>query len=427
MTEFLHIPLEQIHVERDERQRREIDVGDLLTSIKSRGVLVPIIVDRAAKDDKTFRLVAGERRLTASRELGLATIPARLFTDLPPVEAKIIELEENIKRAALPWKDEARAIRELHILHTAQDPFWTQVQTAEILGLSKGHVSYSINVANELDSGNKFVAQAPGLRAAVNIVSRRDSRMIDDAMNDLLGETKAETVHPESILQADFHEWAETYSGAPFNLIHCDFPYGIGHDKSDQGGSTTVHQTYEDSEETYWQLCQTLAINRDRLISPSAHIIFWLSSDIRRQYETLQFFAATAPDLDFQTVPIIWVKSDNRGILPDPTRGPRRIFETALLASRGDRQILRAVSNAYSCPTSKEIHQSEKPEPMLRHFFQMFVDDNTRLLDPTCGSGAALRAAESLGAGFVLGLEVQEEFVEPARTALRKARTLRDA
>lgn len=422
MNEFLHIPLDQILIDRDARQRREIDVSDLLSSVAARGVLVPVIV---TQDGELFRLIAGERRYTAAKQLNHPTIPARLFENLPPLEAQIIELEENIKRHNLSWQDEARAIREIHKIYLSQDPSWSQSRTAENLGLSQGHISHCINVANELDAGNKFVAQAQGIRAAINVVSRRDNRLIADAMNDLLDSPKP-IEQEESILHANFHEFAKNYSGPLFNLIHCDFPYGINHDKSDQGGSTTVYQSYSDSEETYWNLCHTLATYRNKLIAQSAHIVFWLSSDIRRQFETIEFFKTHAPDLDFQTVPIIWLKSDNRGILPDPTRQPRRIFETALIASCGDREILRAVSNAYACPTSKEIHQSEKPEPMLRHFFQMFVDSNTRLLDPTSGSGSSLRAAESLGAQYVLGLEIQEEFVQASRSALRRARNLRN-
>jgi len=51
---------------------------------------------------------------------------------------------------------------------------------------------------------------------------------------------------------------------------------------------------------------------------------------------------------------------------------------------------------------------------MLRHFMEMFVDENTTLLDPTCGSASALRAAESLGARHVLGLEKDEEYAKGA-------------
>ena len=69
---------------------------------------------------------------------------------------------------------------------------------------------------------------------------------------------------------------------------------------------------------------------------------------------------------------------------------------------------------------------SEKPEPMLRHFFGMLVDENTVLLDPTCGSGSALRAANSLGARFVLGLERNAEFAGIAQDALARARKLKE-
>jgi hypothetical protein len=38
----------------------------------------------------------------------------------------------------------------------------------------------------------------------------------------------------------------------------------------------------------------------------------------------------------------------------------------------------------------------------------MFVEENTRMLDPTCGSGTALRAAEYHDAAQILGIEINE-------------------
>ena len=55
----------------------------------------------------------------------------------------------------------------------------------------------------------------------------------------------------------------------------------------------------------------------------------------------------------------------------------------------------------------------------------MLVDEHTSLLDPTCGSASALRAAESLGAQTVLGMDSDEQTVGLARMALRQARTMR--
>jgi DNA modification methylase len=57
---------------------------------------------------------------------------------------------------------------------------------------------------------------------------------------------------------------------------------------------------------------------------------------------------------------------------------------------------------------------------MLCKFFPMFVDENTLMLDPTCGSGTSLRAAKSLGASYVLGIEKKPNFVEDATRAFEK-------
>jgi tRNA G10 N-methylase Trm11 len=66
---------------------------------------------------------------------------------------------------------------------------------------------------------------------------------------------------------------------------------------------------------------------------------------------------------------------------------------------------------------------------MLRHFFAALVDENTRLLDPTCGAASSLRAAESLGAlpKNVLGLEVEDRFVSVAREALLSSRVMSES
>jgi DNA modification methylase len=170
-----------------------------------------------------------------------------------------------------------------------------------------------------------------------------------------------------------------------------------------------------------------LCANLDRIMAHSGHLVFWLSGDIKIQARTLEMFSDLAPNLSFCSFPLIWVKSDNVGIVPDPKREPRRIYETALIASREDRLLVKPVSNAIASPTNKEHHPHTKPEPVLKHFLQMFVDSNTRFLDPTCGGGSSLRAAEALGADHVIGLEINDEYVTNARRALNQSRVLRKA
>ena len=77
-AEYLNIPLSEIVI--DAQIRSEIDIEDepfqsLKASIRDWNVMAPIILMRM---EKGYRLIAGERRLRACRELGLPTIPARI-------------------------------------------------------------------------------------------------------------------------------------------------------------------------------------------------------------------------------------------------------------------------------------------------------------------------------------------------------------
>jgi len=227
----------------------------------------------------------------------------------------------------------------------------------------------------------------------------------------------------DDVLVGDFCEWSATYDGPKFNFLHCDFPYGKRVFAGAQGGARSEEEfKYDDEPSTYWGLCKALCSALDRLLSPTSHMMFWLSADISMLHETIEFFRLHAPSLLFAKRALIWHKSDNAGIVTDVRRAPRWTYETALFASRGDRVIVKPVAASYAAPTARAAHPSTKPEPMLRHFFSMFVDDTTRMLDPSCGSGSALRAAESLGAEQVMGVERSAEF---ASTAIRELRAFR--
>lgn len=61
---------------------------------------------------------------------------------------------------------------------------------------------------------------------------------------------------------------------------------------------------------------------------------------------------------------------------------------------------------------------------MLQHFLRMAVDETTDMLDPTAGSGMAVKASIALGARRSLGLEVNAEFAEAARLNLAEQSSL---
>jgi ParB family chromosome partitioning protein len=115
------------------RKRFDDDELRALTdSVRSHGVLQPLVV-RAAGDG--YQLIAGERRLRAAREAGLAEVPVHLvgFDDQQVFEAALVE---NIQRADLNAVEKAEGFKEY------LDKFGlTQEQLGAKLGLDRSTVS----------------------------------------------------------------------------------------------------------------------------------------------------------------------------------------------------------------------------------------------------------------------------------------------
>lgn len=85
---------------------------DLSESIRSKGVLQPILVRPVSGRRDRFELVAGERRLRASKLAGLGEIPA-LVKEMTDLESMAIALIENLQREDLNPIEEAKGYQEL--------------------------------------------------------------------------------------------------------------------------------------------------------------------------------------------------------------------------------------------------------------------------------------------------------------------------
>jgi ParB family chromosome partitioning protein len=87
------------------------ELGELTASIREHGVLQPLIVTPGNMAGR-YVLIAGERRLQAARQAGLATVPViiRQATDQQRLELAIIE---NVQRYDLSPLEEAEAYRQL--------------------------------------------------------------------------------------------------------------------------------------------------------------------------------------------------------------------------------------------------------------------------------------------------------------------------
>jgi ParB family chromosome partitioning protein len=116
----------------DENKLRE-----LADSIREHGVVQPVLVRPRGGD---YQLVAGERRLRAARQAGLAAIPA-VVREMSDHEIMEIALIENIQRQDLDPVEEARAYKRL-----ADEFGQTQEQIAERLSKSRSYIANSMRL-----------------------------------------------------------------------------------------------------------------------------------------------------------------------------------------------------------------------------------------------------------------------------------------
>lgn len=107
----LEIPLDRIltNPHQPRRQMNEASIAELAASLKSTGLIQPIVVRRVGEN---YQLIAGERRWRAAMIAGFSAIPA-LIREATGLEQAQMALVENIQRENLNPIDRAQAYRTL--------------------------------------------------------------------------------------------------------------------------------------------------------------------------------------------------------------------------------------------------------------------------------------------------------------------------
>ena len=134
------IKVMEIEPNRDQPRRKfdEEALDELASSIKTYGVLQPIIVN---KKDNFYEIVAGERRWRAAKKAGLEEMPCIIKEDITDKSNKEIALIENLQRVDLNPIDKAKGLKEL-----IDDYGMTQQEVAEAIGISRSNIANSIRI-----------------------------------------------------------------------------------------------------------------------------------------------------------------------------------------------------------------------------------------------------------------------------------------
>lgn len=398
------VPVEKVWW--DKRYRTDLgDIESLAASFKEKGVLQPITVT------PEFELLAGERRITAAKLAQLTHIPALIRKKEDVVDAREIELMENVFRKDPNWDEECALIQEIDRLYKEKHLEWSGRKTAQLLGKGVASVSRALQLARAAEvipelRDAKDAAEAFKLlknfeeHALVTEMRRRQDATLKDPNHQVeFGLREIMEIADANYHVGDtFQGLAELRSGGMIDIIECDPPYGIDLEKvksSKDAPGSTVTGYNEVSQETYPGFLMALSKELFRVAKANAWLIFWFGPTWHHEVITSLREAGWHVD----DIPAVWIKTQGQTLQPEIYLA--RAYEPFFLCRKGNPVMMkRGHLNVFSTPTvpaASKYHPTERPVALLEEVFELLAGPMAVVLVPFLGSGATLRACYNLG------------------------------
>ena len=115
-------------------------LADLVASIRTRGILQPLLIRPHPTNAARYQIIAGERRWRAAQEVGLSVVPC-LIRPMTDADATAAALVENLQRVDLDPIEEAEGFRRL-----INEFGLTQEELGLAIGKSRSHVANALRL-----------------------------------------------------------------------------------------------------------------------------------------------------------------------------------------------------------------------------------------------------------------------------------------
>lgn len=190
------------------------DIDQLAESIKVNGLISPLLL---RWPDRT--LIAGGRRYTALTKLGWKEVPVYYRHEITDSQLRLLELEENVRRKSMTWKEQCLAIAEVHELHSKdahkESLKWTYIQTGDLLGVSHGNVNYCVTMAKHIRANDEAVLACDTLRDAMRVLMKRQEDSAIKLLANLSLGKAVEVIHPNLDVSKDDEYEIDNFADLP--------------------------------------------------------------------------------------------------------------------------------------------------------------------------------------------------------------------
>lgn len=166
------IPLTQLDPNPHQARSELGNISELMESIKSKGVLEPILV--RSKGNR-FEIIAGERRFVSCKNIGLKEVPC-IEMDVEENEAMEIALIENLQRKDLDLFEEADGLQSLIDLYA-----YNHQQVSEKIGKARSTITEILTIA-KIPPSVRDIIKTSGVFGRSTIIEIAKQKTEDDML-----------------------------------------------------------------------------------------------------------------------------------------------------------------------------------------------------------------------------------------------------
>jgi len=375
---------------------------DLVESIKSKGILEPIVI----KEDGI--ILSGHRRWMAAKDLQLDRIPCRIltFVDAEDEEESLIEFnrqrQKNITQR-MREKDHLETIYEkrrghrsdleLHpTLDEVKKPIeqQTDYKIAEKIGMKRSSFVKASSIWDKAKAGNetakKLIIEMDTDKKAINTAYTELKKEEDliKRREELAQKTEAAQKLPDTITlhHANF---LIDYKLIPESSVDCiitDPPY------------------VKEWLDNYGAFAEAAAY----VLKPGGFLITYLG-----HIHMDKILAQMTPHLEYYWVAMLKHAGTNKAV---HSRSVQCGMKPILIFNKSPRTKPKRYFNDVIIGTGKEkdAHEWQQGEEELRQIFEPFTDPGDTVLDPFMGSGTTIAMAKKLNR-IAIGFDIDEQNV----------------
>lgn len=400
----------------------EYILNELAPSIAEHGLIQPVVL--FLRTDGKWELIAGECRYRAFSALGYTHIP--YVTQLPPDEERklLLAMEENVRRHAMPFKDEILAIERIHRIRLGRgdtEGNWTISRTGKLLGVSHGHTVEALNTAKLISGGDKEISLCTSLREVRKILATRKVdlgakvlqerhklslvsdvspkpriKLVSDGSPTLLTKSTVDGVEQplprhtvvlsDIALNQDCHEWFAQRTPESVDGIYTDIPYGISMaDLAEQDGLERTIDAH-DIDENISQFPRFID-GAFHVLKDKSYLLFFYALE----HHNLLRDQLLAKGFTVQAWPCCWIKPVAKNQAPHCWF--TKTMEWVMVARKGPASLLKPMTKNYHMASAAQeskvySHPFYKAWDFSRWLLESIVIPGSTWVDNYAGEGS---------------------------------------